>query len=204
MKYQFTGEASYDLPVGKGRAHEFERRGRCDSRRMDGECDCLSQHRHSHRLAGGRGRDSPISISGPIITCDPASGAPHTATTWFNSTASRFPASPFVRRQRAGLSRSRSHHGSAGFRYLSLQELHNGRGERSAIGDFFLQPRQPGAAWHAGHTKHHRGSNEFVTSRSVRTDHGNRESASPIPIRREVHVLTRSMVFQAVKEETSV
>jgi hypothetical protein len=95
VKYQFTGSASYDLPVGKGRA--------------------INLHAVGNAALGGwtlNGifyRSTGIPIASPLVgaatsyfnqrpdlTCDPSHGAPHTVTTWFNANCFGLPASSFV------------------------------------------------------------------------------------------------------------
>ena len=95
VKYQFTGQASYDLPVGKGRA--------------------LDLHGVGNAVLGGWTANgilylstgvpiaSPLVGAGisyfnqrPNLTCDPSKGAPHTAANWFNPGCFAIPASPFV------------------------------------------------------------------------------------------------------------
>lgn len=95
VKYQFTGQASYDLPIGSGRA--------------------LDLHRVGNAVLGGWTANgilylsTGVPIASPLVgantsyfnqrtnlTCDPSKGAPHTATTWFNYNCFTFPSSPFV------------------------------------------------------------------------------------------------------------
>jgi hypothetical protein len=97
VKYQFTWQMSYDLPVGKGRVLALQ-----------GAFD---------RILGGWTTNaivyvsSGIPIASPIagtwagvsyfnqrpdMVCNPAHGAPHTAANWFNSDCFALPASPFV------------------------------------------------------------------------------------------------------------
>jgi hypothetical protein len=95
VKYQFTGQVSYDLPVGSGRA--------------------VNLNGVSNAIAGGWtingilylgtgipiesptvGAAVPYFDQRPDMTCNPATGAPHTAAVWFNPNCFSFPASPFV------------------------------------------------------------------------------------------------------------
>jgi hypothetical protein len=95
VKYQFTGEASYDLPVGKGRT--------------------LSLHGAADAILGGWTANgivylsTGVPIASPVVgaaisyfnqrpnlTCDPSKGAPHTAATWFNYNCFALPSSQFV------------------------------------------------------------------------------------------------------------
>ena len=102
VKYQFTLQASYDLPMGKDRA--------------------LSLHGPMNAALGGwtvngvAYLSSGVPIASPVsgvapsyfnqradLTCDPSKGAPHTAATWFNYNCFAIPggesggsADPFV------------------------------------------------------------------------------------------------------------
>ncbi|MFC5863618.1 carboxypeptidase regulatory-like domain-containing protein [Acidicapsa dinghuensis] len=95
VKYQFTGEVSYDLPVGKQRA--------------------LPLNGAANEVLGGWTANAIVYLSTGIpiaaptvganisyfnqradMTCDPRQGAPHTAAQWFNFNCFSFPSSPFV------------------------------------------------------------------------------------------------------------
>jgi Carboxypeptidase regulatory-like domain len=95
VKYQFTGEASYDLPIGRDRAVQLGRVG--------------------NAIAGGWTANgifywsTGVPIASPLVgaatsyfnqrpdlACDPSKGAPHTVNTWFNPNCFVMPASPFV------------------------------------------------------------------------------------------------------------
>jgi hypothetical protein len=95
VKYQFTAQASYDLPVGKGRA--------------------LNLNGVANAVLGGWTTDgvfylsTGVPIVSPLVgtspayfnqrmdmTCDPSKGAPHTAAAWFNPDCFGVPASQFV------------------------------------------------------------------------------------------------------------
>ncbi len=82
VKYQFTGEVSYDLPVGKGRGVN-----------LSGVSDAILGGWTTNAIAylsTGVPIASPTS-GVPIgyfnqradVTCDPSSGAPHTVAVWF-------------------------------------------------------------------------------------------------------------------------
>jgi Carboxypeptidase regulatory-like domain len=83
VKYQFTGEASYDLPVGRGRVVNLN--GAADAFLGGWTVNGI------YYLSTGVPIASPIS-GVPVayfnqranMVCDPSHGAPHTATTWFN------------------------------------------------------------------------------------------------------------------------
>ncbi len=95
VKYQFTGQASYDLPVGKGRAMNLNGIGDAI---LGGWTGNLIAY-----LSTGVPIASPTVGAGiayfnqrPDLTCNPGSGAPHSATTWFNYNCFALPSSPFV------------------------------------------------------------------------------------------------------------
>ncbi|HEX3986956.1 MAG TPA: carboxypeptidase regulatory-like domain-containing protein [Acidobacteriaceae bacterium] len=95
VKYQFTGEASYDLPFGKDRA--------------------VPLHGVSDAILGGWTTNgivylsSGIPVASPVVgapveyfnqrpnlTCDPGKNAPHSVATWFTPDCFSIPSSPFV------------------------------------------------------------------------------------------------------------
>jgi hypothetical protein len=95
VKYQFTGEASYDLPVGHGRALNLNGVGNAVLGGWTANGIVY--------LSTGVPIASPLSGIQPSyfnqranLTCDPSKGAPHTAAKWFNSSCFSLPASPFV------------------------------------------------------------------------------------------------------------
>jgi len=95
IKYQFTAQASYDLPIGKGRGMN-----------LNGVGDTILGGWTINGIAyasTGVPIASPLvgqSISyfnqRPDLICDPGAGAPHTITNWFNPYCFAQPASPFV------------------------------------------------------------------------------------------------------------
>ena len=95
VKYQFTGQASYDLPIGNGRAVN-----------LHGVGDAILGGWTANGilyLSTGVPIASPVVGAGisyfnqrPNLTCDPSKGAPHTAATWFNYGCFAIPSSPFV------------------------------------------------------------------------------------------------------------
>lgn len=95
VKYQFTGQASYDLPIGKGRALH-----------LSGPADvALGGWTTSGivYLSTGVPINSPVSGVTPSyfnqradLTCDPSKGAPRTAVHYFNPDCFSLPANPFV------------------------------------------------------------------------------------------------------------
>ncbi len=95
VKYQLTGEASYDLPVGKGRAVQLGTLGNA----------VLGDWTVNGILYVSSGIPIPSPVVGaPVsyfnqradLTCDPSKGAPRNATTWFTSSCFSIPSSPFV------------------------------------------------------------------------------------------------------------
>ena len=95
VKYQFTGQASYDLPIGPGRAVNMNGVGNSI---LGGWTANVIAY-----LSTGVPIASPTVGAGisyfnqrPDLTCDPSKGAPHTADMWFNYNCFAIPASPFV------------------------------------------------------------------------------------------------------------
>jgi hypothetical protein len=95
VKYQFTWQVSYDLPVGTGRALDL--RGPANAILGGWTANGIFY------LSDG------VPIASPIVganvsyfdqradlVCDASKGAPHTATAWFNPNCFALPASPFV------------------------------------------------------------------------------------------------------------
>lgn len=95
VKYQFTGEVSYDLPVGKDRAVTLG--GFSNAVLGDWTANGIVY------LSSGIPVASPV-VGAPVsylnqrpdLTCDPSKGAPHTASNWFNPNCFSIPSSPFV------------------------------------------------------------------------------------------------------------
>ncbi len=90
VKYQFTGQVSYDLPVGKGQRVN-----------LSGVTNAVLGGWTTNAilyLSTGVPIASPTSGVNPSyfnqradLTCNPSSGAPHTADTWFNDTCFAIP-----------------------------------------------------------------------------------------------------------------
>jgi hypothetical protein len=83
LKYAFAGQASYDLPVGKGRGMDLH--GASDAILGGWTVNGILY------LSTGVPINTPSSGTSPSyfnqradMICNPASGAPHTVTTWFN------------------------------------------------------------------------------------------------------------------------
>jgi hypothetical protein len=95
VKYQFTGNISYDLPFGKGRAFD-----------MNGVGNAIAGGWTTNLIAylsTGVPIASPTVGAGtsyfnqrPDQACNPGSGAPHSAGTWFTYNCFAIPSSPFV------------------------------------------------------------------------------------------------------------
>lgn len=99
VKYQFTGEVSYDLPVGKDRAVQL---GAVGNAFLGGWTTNAIVY-----LSTGIPIPSPVTgtLPGqnveyfnqrPNLTCDPGKSAPHTVSTWFTPDCFALPSSPFV------------------------------------------------------------------------------------------------------------
>ncbi len=52
VKYQFTGQVSYDLPIGKGQAVNLNGAANAFAGRLDRQCHRLSEHGRPHQRAG--------------------------------------------------------------------------------------------------------------------------------------------------------
>ena len=95
VKYQFTGQASYDLPVGRGRAWNLTGVG-------DAVLGGWTANLIAYLSTGipipspGVGANVSYFNQRADMTCDPSRGAPHTANVWFTQDCFAFPASPFV------------------------------------------------------------------------------------------------------------
>ncbi len=95
VKYQFTGEASYDLPVGKGRAVNLH--GIANAALGGWTVNAIGYLSTGVPIASpGSGIGQGYFGQRADLTCDPSSGAPHTPAAWFNPTCFSVPASPFV------------------------------------------------------------------------------------------------------------
>ena len=95
VKYQFTGDVSYDLPVGRGRLVSLSGFG-------DAVLGGWTANMIAY-LSTGVPIASPASGVAPSyfnqradVACDPSQGAPHTAAEWFSYSCFAIPASPFV------------------------------------------------------------------------------------------------------------
>jgi hypothetical protein len=95
VKYQFTGQASYDLPVGKGRAVNLNGAGNAilGGWTMNG---ILYLSTGVPIASPSVGAAIGYFNQRPDMICDPASGFRRTALQWVNNNCFAFPASPFV------------------------------------------------------------------------------------------------------------
>jgi len=95
VKYQFTGQASYDLPVGKGRAVNLN--GFSNSVLGGWTVNGIVYLSTGVPIASPSSGVSPSFFSQRAdLTCDPSKGAPHTVAAWFNDTCFAIPANAFV------------------------------------------------------------------------------------------------------------
>jgi hypothetical protein len=97
VKYQFTAQASYDLPIGTGRGVNLH--GVANAILGDWTTDAIFY------LSTGIPINSPTVGSAPTtyylnqrtnLICDPSKGAPHTAAQWFTSACFAPPSLPYV------------------------------------------------------------------------------------------------------------
>ena len=98
VKYQFTWQASYDLPIGKGRALNLS--GPADAILGGWTTNGIFYLSTGVPIASPT-VNAPISYFNqrPDMTCDPGNGAPHTAAQWFTPSCFSHPGdnqSPFV------------------------------------------------------------------------------------------------------------
>jgi hypothetical protein len=94
VKYQFTWQASYDLPIGNGRALNLN--GVSNAILGGWTVDGIFY------LSSGVPIDAPYVGNNPYLnqradmTCDPSKGAPRTAAVWFLPDCFAVPASPYI------------------------------------------------------------------------------------------------------------
>jgi Carboxypeptidase regulatory-like domain len=95
VKFQFTGDVSYDLPIGRDRALNLGSVG-------NGILGGWTGNGIVYLSTGvpiatpDVGAETSYFNQRPNLTCNPEIGAPHTATTWFNPNCFAIPNSPFV------------------------------------------------------------------------------------------------------------
>ena len=95
VKYQFTGQMSYDLPLGKGRALNLN--GAANNILGGWTVNAIGYISSGIPIASPT-VGAPISYFNqrPNLTCDPSIGAPRTASTWFNPNCFAIPASSLL------------------------------------------------------------------------------------------------------------
>ena len=95
VKYQFTGQVSYDLPVGKGQRMNLT--GLSNAILGGWTVNGILYLSTGVPIASPT-MGEPVSYFNqrPNMTCNPAAGAPHTTDTWFNYGCFTQPVSPFV------------------------------------------------------------------------------------------------------------
>ena len=95
VKYSFTGQVSYDLPVGKGRL--VNTNGVANTIVGGWTINGILYLGTGVPVASPSAGVSPSYFSQRAdLTCNPAVGAPHTRGAWFNPNCFSIPASPFV------------------------------------------------------------------------------------------------------------
>jgi hypothetical protein len=95
VKYQFIGQASYDLPIGRGRAVNLNGVG--DSILGGWTANVIAYLSTGIPVASPNSGVSPSYFNQRAdLVCDPSKGAPHTANTWFNANCFALPPNPFV------------------------------------------------------------------------------------------------------------
>jgi hypothetical protein len=94
VKYQFTWQASYDLPMGKGRALDLNGVSNAilGNWTMDGIFYLSSGVPISSPYVG----DNQYLNQRADMTCDPSKGAPRTAAVWFLPNCFAVPANPYI------------------------------------------------------------------------------------------------------------
>jgi hypothetical protein len=95
VKYQFTGQMSYDLPVGKGQAVNLS--GVTDAVLGGWTVNGILYLSTGVPIASPSSGVSPSYFAQRAdLTCNPASGAPHTVNAWFNDNCFSIPANPLL------------------------------------------------------------------------------------------------------------
>ncbi len=96
VKYQFTGQTSYDLPVGKGRLVNLN--GLANSAFGGWTVDAVGYLSSGIPVASpGSGNPQEYYFNQRAnLTCNPATGAPHTPDRWFNYNCFSVPSSVFT------------------------------------------------------------------------------------------------------------
>ena len=93
VKYQFTGQASYDLPIGHGRAVALGAVG--DAIAGGWTANFIAYLSTGVPVASPGSGTSPSYFNQRAdLTCDPSKGAPHSASPWFNYSCFTVPGLP--------------------------------------------------------------------------------------------------------------
>ncbi len=94
VKYQFTWQASYDLPVGNGRAVNLN--GVSNAILGNWTVDGIFYVSSGIPIASPEVGNNQYLNQRADMTCDPSRGAPHTATQWFTADCFAVPVSQFA------------------------------------------------------------------------------------------------------------
>jgi hypothetical protein len=95
VKYQFTGQVSYDLPVGKGR--QVNTNGVTNAIVGGWTINGILYLSTGVPIASPTSGVSPAYFNQRAdLTCNPGAGAPHTTVAWFSASCFSIPASPFL------------------------------------------------------------------------------------------------------------
>ncbi len=94
VKLQFTWQASYELPIGKGRALNLD--GVSNSLLGGWTINTIAYLSDGVPIASPSGTGSPYFNQRVNLTCDPSTHAPHTAEQWFDYSCFSQPADPFT------------------------------------------------------------------------------------------------------------
>jgi hypothetical protein len=90
VKYQFTGQASYDLPVGRGRALNLS--GIADAIAGGWTANAIAYFSTGVPIAApSSGTSVSYFNQRADLNCDPSKGAPHTAAKWFTPSCFAIP-----------------------------------------------------------------------------------------------------------------
>jgi hypothetical protein len=94
VKFQFTWQASYDLPMGRGRALDA---GGVGNAILGGwTINSIVYRSTGVPIAAPQTGTSPAIAQRVDMACDPGNGAPHKPDMWFNYTCFSQPASPYL------------------------------------------------------------------------------------------------------------
>ena len=94
VKYQFTWQTSYDLPVGKGRLVNLS--GAANAALGGWSINTIAYLSSGNPIAVPSGTGNQYFAQRVDMTCDPSKGAPHTVDKWFDYACFTQPASQFA------------------------------------------------------------------------------------------------------------